>query len=60
MAMRALEIFNKKTGALSALSAVLLLAVIMPSIPFASAEDDMLLKIKYRAVRSPLITVSSQ
>jgi len=29
-------------------------------VPFASAEDDMLLKIKYRAVRSPLITVSSQ
>jgi len=31
--------FNKKTGALSALSAALILAVIIPSIPFASADD---------------------
>ena len=31
--------FNKKTGALSALSAALILAVIIPSIPFASAND---------------------
>jgi len=33
------KIFNKKTGALSALSTVLLLAVIMPSMPLASAGD---------------------
>ncbi len=35
------KIFNKKTGALSALSATLLLAVIMPSMPFASADDSI-------------------
>jgi len=35
------KIFNKKTGALSALSAVLLLAVIMPSMPLASADDTI-------------------
>lgn len=33
--------FNKKTGAFGVLSAVLLLAVIMPSMPFASAVNDL-------------------
>jgi len=33
------KLFNIKTGALSALSATLLLAAIMPSMPFASADD---------------------
>jgi len=33
------KIINKKTGALSALSATLLLAVIMPSMPFTYADD---------------------
>jgi len=35
------KIFNKKTGALSALSATLLLAVIIPSMPFAYAGDEI-------------------
>jgi len=41
LVMTMTKIFNKKTGALSALSATLLLAVIMPSMPFAMADDTV-------------------